>query len=180
MEPPATSAPSTYDDFLHSLNQAGVEQDVEVHRAYSQDVSRTWTRPIRLLWIDGDHTYQGAEQDFLGFIPHLSPLGVVPLHDALNNFPGPIQVYVEKVLRSRSFGPMGFVQSLAWAQYRPTGADQFAAQRENLARKASRLIPYVKRNNELRGFTKLAYKLKRSRVPRLLPPAAKLHSLLNA
>jgi hypothetical protein len=177
--PPATSTPSTYDDFLHSLRQAGVEQDVEVHRAYSRDVSRGWTRPIRLLWIDGDHTYQGAQQDFLNFFPHLSPLGVVAFHDALNNFPGPIQVYVEQILRSGSFGPVGFVQSLAWAQYRPAGADRFAAQRQQLARKASRLIPYVQQNTELRGLTKLAYKFKRSQVPRFLPSTAEFHSVLN-
>jgi len=115
-----SSAPaSTYDEFRHSLRAADVEQHVEVRREFSEEVSRGWSRPIRLLWIDGDHSYQGAKQDFVNFMPHLSPLGVVAFHDALNNFPGPVRVFVEDVLRSDKFGPTGFVQSLAWAQYRP-------------------------------------------------------------
>jgi MMP 1-O-methyltransferase len=170
---------STYEDFLHSLRQAGVEEQVEVHREYSQAVSRSWTRPIRLLWIDGDHSYQGAKEDFLNFAPYLSPMGVVAFHDALNNFPGPIQVYVENVLRTDKFGPTGFVQSIAWAQFRPTDSASFTAQRQSLERKASRLIPFVERNTELRGLSKIFYKLNRSRVPRTLLPAAELHRLLN-
>ena len=169
---------STYEDFLHSLRQAGVEEQVEVHREYSREVSRSWARPIRLLWIDGDHSYKGAQEDFLDFAPYLSPMGVVAFHDALNNFPGPIQVYVENVLRTDKFGPMGFVQSIAWAQFRLNSAT-FTAQRESLERKASRLIPFVERNTELRGLSKILYKLNRSRVPRTLLPAAELHRLLN-
>jgi predicted O-methyltransferase YrrM len=120
-----SQATSTYEDFLHSLRQAGVEEQVEVHREYSQEASRNWTRPIRLLWIDGDHSYQGAKEDFLNFAPYLSPMGVVAFHDALNNFPGPIRVYVEDVLRSDKFAPTGFVQSIAWAQFRPTDSASF-------------------------------------------------------
>jgi hypothetical protein len=52
-------------------------------------------------------------------------MGVVAFHDALNNFPGPIQVYVENVLRTDKFGPMGFVQSIAWAQFTPTDFGEF-------------------------------------------------------
>lgn len=132
-----------------------------------------------MLWIDGDHSYEGAKQDFANFIPHLNPLGVVAFHDAWNNFPGPIQVFVESVLRSSKFGPTGFVQSIAWAQFRPTASERFAAQRNNLEQKASRLILFVRKNTELRGLSKVFYKLKRSRVPRALPSAAELYGLLN-
>jgi hypothetical protein len=36
---------------------------VEVHRCLSRELSGRWTDPIRLLWIDGDHTYAGALAD---------------------------------------------------------------------------------------------------------------------
>ena len=175
----SSALPSTHEEFLHSLREAGIEEQVEVHREYSGEVSRNWDRPIRLLWIDGDHSYNGAKEDFVNFLPHLSPKGIVAFHDALNNFPGPIQVFVESVLRADKFGPVGFVQSIAWAKFRPNDSSGFAAQRSNLERKASRLIPFVKRNTELRGLTKVLYKLNRSRIPRTLLPAAELHHLLN-
>ena len=48
---------STHDDFLSSLRTAGVMEHVDIRHAISKDVSSSWNNPIRLLWIDGDHTY---------------------------------------------------------------------------------------------------------------------------
>lgn len=62
----------TYEVFLNSLKTAGVEEHVEPHRALSQDVAMKWDRPIRLLWIDGDHSYSGCKEDFDLFGPHLA------------------------------------------------------------------------------------------------------------
>jgi len=156
---------SSYRDFLDSLHAAGVSNHVEPHRARSTDVSSSWNRPIRLLWIDGDHSYEGAKKDLDGFLPGLVPFGVVAFHDALNAFPGPIRVFVEDVLRSDRFGPAGFVHSIAWAQYRPEDGHAFRELRSSLARRAARLIPFVKNGDELRGLAKRRYKLNRFRVP---------------
>jgi predicted O-methyltransferase YrrM len=156
---------SSYKDFLHSIHAAGVSDHVEPHVAYSTDVANSWSRPIRLLWIDGDHSYEGAKKDLDGFLPHLVPVGVVALHDALNAFPGPIRVFVEDVLRSDRFGPAGFVHSIAWAQFRPEDGHVFREPRSSLARRASRLIPFMEGNIELRGIAKRRYKLTRFRVP---------------
>jgi MMP 1-O-methyltransferase len=169
---------STYDDFLASLHGAGVEQEVEVHRAFSKDVQHTWERPIRFLWIDGDHSYEGARQDFAGFLPFVNALGVVALHDALNNFPGPVRVFVEEMLGSKRFGPAGFVHSIAWAQLRPQDAANFARQRETLSRRTAPLIPITQQHPELRGWSKIRYKLIRSRVPRSPISATELAQLL--
>ena len=157
---------SSYQDFLHSIRSAGIEEHVEQHLAYSKDVSPGWNRPIRLLWIDGDHSYPGAKTDFDGFFPHLVPNGVIALHDSLNNFEGPIRVFVEEMLRSDKFGAAGFVHSMAWSQYRPTDGSKFRAQREKLAKRAGKLIGLVEEGKELRGLKKMRFKLTRSRVPR--------------
>jgi len=163
--------PSSYTDFLASIREAGLEQQVEPHLAYSRDVSAAWTRPVRLLWIDGDHSYEGAKTDFDGFLRHLVPNSVVALHDALNTCEGPIRVFVEEMLRSGRFGPAGFVHSIAWSQFRPGDAGVFQKEREQLDRRASRLIGLVKNcDGELRGLKKMRYKVLRSRVPRFPVP----------
>src|SRR5437762_5743666 len=46
---------SSYDEFQENLRRAGVADVVDCRRAFSHEVARDWTRPIRLLWIDGDH-----------------------------------------------------------------------------------------------------------------------------
>jgi len=165
--PPGPTTPlSTHDDFVDSLRAAGVSQHVEFHHALSKDISLSWNRPVRLLWIDGDHTYAGAKSDFEGFTSHLSPHAIVALHDALNVFPGPIRVFVEDVLRSSRFGPAGFVHSIAWAQFRPEDGEQFRQGRALLDRRASRLLPFVQDGTQLRGLRKMLYKFNRSRIPR--------------
>lgn len=170
---------STHDDFLNSLRTAGVLEHVEFRHALSKDVSSSWNEPIRLLWIDGDHSYQGAKDDYDGFAPHVQPGGVIALHDALNAFSGPIRVFVEEMLRSKQFGPAGFVHSIAWAQFRPDNGERFREKRARLARRASRLIPFVKDDTELRGLRKKLYKLHRSRIPRKLPGVAEWAGLFD-
>jgi Methyltransferase domain len=176
--PDSSTLPTTYEDFLSSLRTRDVESHVEVHRAFSDDVSRTWDRQIRFLWIDGDHSYEGAKADFDGFIPFVAPMGVVALHDALNNFPGPVRVFVEEMLRTERFGPAGFVQSIAWAQLRPDDSARFASRRKHLERRAARLIPLVQ-ESELQGWKKIRYKLTRSRVPRSPISATQLAALIG-
>ena len=157
---------SSFDEFLQNLTASGLTDLVEVHRAYSTDIAPHWTRPVSFLWIDGNHTYRGAKADFDGFIPHLLPGGVVAFHDALHEFAGPIRVFVEDVLRSDRFGAAGFVQSIAWAQFRPGDGARFRNERATLERVAAPLIPMLTDERELRGFGKLRFKMKRSKVPR--------------
>jgi len=161
----ADPAASSFQDFLRNIEAAGVGDQVEVLRAYSKDVSGAWNRPIRFLWIDGDHSYRGAKTDFDGFFPHVLPQGVVALHDALNVVSGPIRVFVEEMLRSDRFGAAGFVHSIAWSQFRPGDGKLFHRQRARLERVARPLIPFVEDGRQLRGLTKIRFKLNRSRVP---------------
>jgi len=170
---------SSYPTFLNSICAAGVSSHVESRLGYSTEVASSWNRPIRLLWIDGDHTYEGAKKDLDGFFPHLVPLGVVAFHDALNAFPGPIRVFVEDVLRSDRFGPAGFVHSIAWAQFRPDDGHGFRDRRSLLARRASRLIPFVESGSELYGMAKRRYKLNRFRVPHSAIDAGEWASLVD-
>ncbi len=165
------SGQSSWDDFQASLRTAGVERTVEAHRAYSRDLARGWSRPIRFLWIDGDHTYRGAKEDIDLFRPHLVPGAIVALHDVLHTFEGPVRVFAEDLLDSDEFGPAGLCGSIGWAQYRPNDGGPWRGTRRALRRRISRLLPFVK-GPEPEGWRKLRYKLWRGLVPHAAPDAA--------
>lgn len=65
-----------------NLRRCGVEDYVEIVRATSEEAARGWQRPIDLLFIDGDHSYEGVKRDWDLFSPHLTPFGVTVFHDA--------------------------------------------------------------------------------------------------
>ena len=163
---------SSWADFRSSLRSAHVEHAVEAHRAYSRDLAQGWNRPIRFLWIDGDHTYRGAKEDIDLFRAHLAPGAIVALHDVLHSFEGPVRVFAEDLLDSDQFGPAGLCGSIGWAQYRPDDGPRWRAERRALGRRIKRLIPFVKDGREPTGFAKLRYKLWRGLVPHAPPDPA--------
>jgi predicted O-methyltransferase YrrM len=171
---------SSFDDFLSALRDAGVKQQVEVHRALSSQISLTWSRPIRFLWIDGDHTYAGAKLDFELFSPYLADGAIVAIHDTLHEFEGPIRVFVEQMLRSDRFGPAGLLHTIGWAQYRPRDGARFRWQRERLARRAARLIPLVEGGRKVTGFAKMRWKLQCALIPHAILSPAEWESSLTA
>lgn len=163
---------SSWEDFRATLRAAGVADSVEAHRAYSRDLATTWSRPLRFLWIDGDHTYAGAKADIDLFRRHLVPGAIVALHDVLHTFEGPVRVFAEEILASDDFGAAGLCGSIGWAQYRPAEGAQWRDARRALARRVRRLIPFVKDGHQPRGLAKLRYKLWRGLVPHAAPDAA--------
>jgi predicted O-methyltransferase YrrM len=164
-DPDLPESGTSFDDFEAALQRAGLRDRVEAHRASSGDVAVGWDRPIRLLWIDGDHTYPGAKRDFDLFSPFLIDGAIVAFHDTLHEFEGPIRVFVEEVLASDRFGPAGFLHTIGWAQHRPEDGARFRKQRERLAGKASRLIPLVANGRPVVGLTRMRYKLQCALVP---------------
>lgn len=170
---------TSYDEFLENIKNAGVAPYVEVHRSFSTEVAKSWSRPIRLLWIDGDHSYAGAKGDFDAFMPHVLPGGFVALHDALHAFSGPIRVFAEDMLRSGRFGAAGFVNSIAWSQYRPDDGFSFRHIHASLEPAVDKILPFVEGDQPLHGLSKLRFKLARARVPRSLPSISDWAQSLN-
>src|SRR5881409_1778577 len=86
-DPDLGTAQSSHDKFQENLRRAGVADVVDCRRAFSHEVARDWTRPIRLLWIDGDHVYEAVKRDLALFRPHLAPGAIVAMHDVLGTWP---------------------------------------------------------------------------------------------
>ena len=157
---------TSYDDFVSNLKTAGVFDRVEIQRAYSHDLARQWKDPLRLLWIDGDHTYEGAKADLDMFKPFLADGAIVAMHDVLGTFPGALRVFVEEILDRDEFGPAGFSGSIGWAQYRPRDGAKFRSRRRLLAIPARKLIPVARKADRgLKGWNKFLYKFWRPLAP---------------
>ncbi len=158
---------SSYEDFLANLQRAGVAAIVDSRRMRSHQLARIWNQPIRLLWIDGDHTYFAVKEDLARFSPYLARGGILAMHDVLGTWEGPLRVFVEDVLESDAFGPAGFCGSIGWAQYLPGdgGARRFRWSRHRLAWAARHLIPVARAGRVASGINKWRYKLWRALAP---------------
>ena len=172
---------TSYDDFVANLRSAGVFERVDIKRAFSHDLAKEWKDPIRLLWIDGDHTYEGAKADLDMFKPFLSDGAIVAMHDVLGTFEGALRVFVEEILDRDDFGPAGFSGSIGWAQYRPRDGVRFRSQRRLLAIPARKLIPVaMKADQGLHGLNKFLYKFWRPLAPHGDWSAARLARALSS
>ena len=168
-DPDLRGAESSLPDFQKNLAAHNVAEQVEFHQTFSFELAKTWARPLRLLWIDGDHTYRGTKLDFDGFVPHLADGAIVAIHDVLHDFDGGVRVFMEDILLSPNFGACGFVGSIGWAQFHrnENAGRKFREEKLRLYERLSRLIPFVVfRDGELTGWRKKMYKLNRSRVSR--------------
>ena len=179
-DPDLDASGTSFNDFERALTQAGLRDQVEAHRTPSRDAAVGWNRPIRLLWINGDHTYQGAKLDFDLFKPFLIDGAIVAIHDTLHEFEGPIRVFVEDMLRSDEFGPASLLHTIGWAQYRPRDGAHFSKQRQQLARKAARLIPLVANGRKVEGLTRMRFKLQCARIPHAVLTPAEFSALLTS
>ncbi len=72
---------NTYPILVRHLRKLGLERHVSIERKTSQEAVRGWGRPIDLLFIDGDHSYEGVRRDWELFSPFVAPHGVVVFHD---------------------------------------------------------------------------------------------------
>jgi predicted O-methyltransferase YrrM len=159
---------SSLADFRRNIESQGVADRINFHQAFSFDLAKTWDKPLRLLWIDGDHTYMGTRLDFEGFAPHLTDKGIVAIHDVLHEFDGGVRVMMEHILLSPNFGACGFCGSIAWAQYLADEKEalKYRDEKLKLYKKLARLIPYVvMRKSGVKGLEKKRYKLLRTLVP---------------
>jgi len=103
--------------FYTNLQTHGVQDQVEFFQMRSDELAGIWNKPLKILWIDGDHTYDGVMKDMMLFEKHLKPGAIVCFHDVLHEFEGPIRVFMEKVLLSDQFGDCGLCGSIGWGQF---------------------------------------------------------------
>ncbi len=153
--------------FRQNIRKNGVADAVEMHQMRSSELAATWNRPLRVLWIDGDHTYAGATQDLQQFQPRLVPGGIACLHDVLHEHEGPLRAFIEGIVLSPAYADCGLCGSIGWGQYvgpSRLSQDQWKAKLD-LYRRLSPLVPFVVRWSVGLSASKWKFKLLRRRVP---------------
>jgi predicted O-methyltransferase YrrM len=73
----------TYDLLKSNLQKLKLQDHVDILRQTSDVAASGWNKPIDLLFIDGDHSYDGAMRDWELFSPFVQPFGSVIFHDTL-------------------------------------------------------------------------------------------------
>ncbi len=63
-------------------NLRAYEDRVEICRGRSSAVAAGWHRPIDLLFVDGEHSYEGCSGDLKAWTRFVSPGGWIALHDS--------------------------------------------------------------------------------------------------
>jgi len=71
----------SYEIMRANLKKLGLSKIVTVLRLYSGEAIRRVPKPIDLLFIDGDHSYDGVKSDWETYVPFMSRYGVVVFHD---------------------------------------------------------------------------------------------------
>ena len=81
-------------EFFANIKQAGIDSQVAPMIMTSEEAARGWNKPIRLLWIDGDHRHESTKLDFALWEPHVVEGGILAMHDTIKK-KGPKRVLWE-------------------------------------------------------------------------------------
>jgi MMP 1-O-methyltransferase len=86
MVDPVTGLFDTLPTLRHTLDAAGLDDNVVAVVGKSSVVARSWRTPLQFLFIDGGHTDAAAQQDFDGWARWVAVGGALVIHDV---FPDP-------------------------------------------------------------------------------------------
>jgi hypothetical protein len=102
---------NTEAELFANIKQAGIDGQVVPLIMTSEEAARSWNKPVRLLWIDGDHRYEPTKLDFTLWEPHLVEGGILAMHDTIRK-KGPKRVLWEYIFRSGRFQEIAIVDNI--------------------------------------------------------------------
>lgn len=80
-DPPFTD-PGSKAWAVYRINELGYQDRIELVQGFSHEVGEDWSgKPVGLLFVDGDHTHEGARLDIEAWAKHLAPGAVIAVDD---------------------------------------------------------------------------------------------------
>jgi predicted O-methyltransferase YrrM len=104
--------------FYENVRKAGVEAYIEAMKCSSNQLVPFWTKPIDMLFIDGDHNYAEVKNDFINWSKFVRPGGWILFHDvtlpsdSAKDHKGPGQVVEELVIGIPEYTDHRLIDSL--------------------------------------------------------------------
>ena len=75
---------------------------IDILRGRSAEVAGTWKEPVDLLFIDGDHSYEGCRDDIIAWRPFVKAGGMIAFHDSSEvGVARAVDEYIPRRLRRR-------------------------------------------------------------------------------
>jgi hypothetical protein len=81
--------------FFRNMVRTGAYRTVRLLNTSSEVLAPGWKEPVALLWLDGDHSYEGVRRDFDAWAPHLLPRCDLVLDDTDDPELGPQRLVEE-------------------------------------------------------------------------------------
>ena len=102
--------------FLETLDKAGLHDNVVPIVSTSVEASEVWSEPLAMVFIDGGHSDQAANDDYDVWYPHIIQGGLLAIHDVFPNPKDggrpPFNIYT-KATESGLFKELEMIKSLA-------------------------------------------------------------------
>ncbi len=115
--------------FKENIKEAEVDDLVVPIIKPSHKAEKKWRLPVKLLWVDGGHTYEFVKMDFLLWEKYLVPGGIIAFHDShktdkkifsnqeIHSYhEGSAKAVRESILNSKRFKDMKVVDSITYAR----------------------------------------------------------------
>jgi len=120
---PAIPCQFTLNEFESNLDKAGVRENVNTIVADSLQTARIWTAlPIRVLFLDGDHSFEGLLADYEQWIEKLVVGGILLIDDVDDSEHLPsIIVFIESVITEEAFSDITIVDGILAAVKKDLG-----------------------------------------------------------
>lgn len=100
---------SSFEQFRQNIRNAKVDDIVFPIVKTSQEAAKNWNQKIEFLWIDGDHSYEGAKSDFDLYNPYVVDGGLIAFHDSTQ---GDVNRVVYEVFSRDGFSNIKLVDSI--------------------------------------------------------------------
>lgn len=88
--------------FYRAMLDNDCSEIVSLINLSSERFSPSWIEPVSLLWIDGDHSYEGVKRDFECWFLHLQANATIAFDDATDPELGPRKL-IDELIASKQF-----------------------------------------------------------------------------
>lgn len=106
-----------HEKLVAAARRFGIEARVRPIIATSEQARSGWNgSAVDLLWIDGDHSYEGVRHDLAAWAPLVRVGGIIAGHDYEPSWPGTQRAWDEFFAANPGFARREAVKSIVWAE----------------------------------------------------------------